>query len=227
MRRCGIGRWKRPRYLQTPVEEAAKKLERRAAQIRDELDIACEVIISVDGTTPTSTTILETARETNCDLIVTPYETKEESLSPFIRELFRGRYIDVIALRTDGTRSQWERVLISIRKSGNVPHRMIDFAYRLAGTPGRVSVCTCITSESQRRSAETMLANLVGAFPGQFETRVSRASIEEFLTTNAAYRDLVIIGASTDRSPASRFFSPPTFERLHDLDCDLAILDYS
>lgn len=209
------------------VEEAARQLEKQADQIRAKLDVACEVIVAVDGTTLTSTTILETARETDCDLIATPYETEDGSPSSFVRELFRGRNIDVVALRTDGTRSQWKRVLVPIRKAGNVAHRMIDFAYRLAGTPGRVSVCTCITGESQRRSAETMLANLVEAFPGMFETRISRASIEDFLTTNAAHHDLIIIGASTDRSPASRFFSPPTFERLHDIDCDIAIVDYS
>jgi hypothetical protein len=37
--------------------------------------------------------------------------------------------------------------------------------------------------------------------------------------------DLVIIGASRDRSVASRFVSPPTFERIGDLDADVAILD--
>jgi hypothetical protein len=35
------------------------------------------------------------------------------------------------------------------------------------------------------------------------------------------------MGASTDRSRASRFVSPPTFERIQELDCDVAIVDRS
>jgi nucleotide-binding universal stress UspA family protein len=69
-----------------------------------------------------------------------------------------------------------------------------------------------------------MLANLVETFDGSFETRVSRSSIESFLAANDTHYDLVIMGASTDRSAASRFVSPPTFERIHDLECDVAIV---
>lgn len=104
---------------------------------------------------------------------------------------------------------------------------MIDFAYRLAGRTGSVGVCTCIPHGSQRRKAELMLADLVEAFPGEFELRVSQASIDEFLAANASHHDLIILGASTNRSTVSRFFSPPTFERLSDLDCDVAIVDAS
>lgn len=213
--------------VETPVEQAAAELEKQADRIRTELDIPCEVIVAVDGTTPTSTTILETAREANCDLIVTPYEQEEGEYSSFIRELFRGRYIDVIALRTNGAHTQWTDVLVPIRVAGNLAHSMIDFAYRLAGQPGGVSVCTCIPGAPQRRQAELMLANLVDAFPGEFEIRVSRASIEDFLSANASHHDLIIIGASTDRSTVSRFFSRPTFERINNLDCDVAIVDSS
>jgi hypothetical protein len=38
---------------------------------------------------------------------------------------------------------------------------------------------------------------------------------------------MVFVGASRDRSAASRLISPPTFERLADIDADAAIVDRS
>jgi hypothetical protein len=35
----------------------------------------------------------------------------------------------------------------------------------------------------------------------------------------------VFVGSSGERSRASRFVSPPTFERLHDVECDVAVVD--
>ncbi|MEF8841594.1 MAG: HPP family protein [Haloarculaceae archaeon] len=41
----------------------------------------------------------------------------------------------------------------------------------------------------------------------------------------ASDHDLVLVGSSADRSAASRFVSRPTFERIDDLACDVAVLD--
>jgi hypothetical protein len=101
---------------------------------------------------------------------------------------------------------------------------MLDFAQRVSRATGTVSVCTCIDSESHRRRAESMLVNLVEPFDGTFETRVSRGSIQSFLSANAPSHDLVVVGASTDRTAASRFLAPPTFEKLRDVDCDVTIV---
>ena len=86
-------------------------------------------------------------------------------------------------------------------------------------------MCHCIDVECERRRAETMLANLVETFDVGFETRVSRASIERFLAANATQYDLVIVGASTDRSAASRFFAPPTFERVTHVETEISIVN--
>jgi nucleotide-binding universal stress UspA family protein len=205
------------------ARESAKRLEAEADRIETEVGVPCQVVVVGDGT-DLPRTALKTARETNCDLIVTPYEEARGSLSPFVRQLFRSD-IDTVAFRsTDSSRERWKRVLVPVRRAGDTAHAMIEFARRVAGRSGRVSVCTCIDREEERRTTETMLANLVEAFEGSFETRVSRSSIESFLSANDEYYDLTIIGASTDRSTASRFVSPPTFERLHDLDCDVAIV---
>jgi nucleotide-binding universal stress UspA family protein len=205
------------------ARESAERLEAEADRIETEVGVPCQVVVVGDGTDLPGTA-LKTARETNCDLIVTPYEEERGSLSPFVRQLFRSD-IDTVAFRsTGGSRDRWKRVLVPVRRAGDTAHAMIEFARRVAGRSGRVSVCTCIDREEQRRTTETMLADLVEAFEGSFETRVSRSSIESFLSANDGYYDLTIVGASTDRSAASRFVSPPTFERLHDLDCDVAIV---
>ncbi len=211
------------------VDAVATSLERQAQRIRTRMGVACEVIVAGnDETRPR--TILQTAQEENCDLIVVPYEEQHGSLSPFIRKLFRGR-IDAIVYRpgpssetAEDARFDWKRILVPVQRAGDTAHAMVDFAHRLARKTGTVSVCTCIERESQRRSAESSLADLVEAFPGSFETRISRHGILEFLIANDSHYDLIIIGASTDRSAASRFISPPTFERLHEVECDVAIV---
>jgi nucleotide-binding universal stress UspA family protein len=205
------------------AERSAERLEAEARRIETKVGVPCEVVVVGDGT-DRSRTVLKTARETNCDLVVAPYEEEKGGLSPFVRGLFRSD-IDAVAFRSaDDSRERWKRALVPVRRAGDTAHAMIEFARRVAGRSGRVSVCTCIDREGERRGAETTLANLVEAFEGSFETRVSRSSIGSFLSANDGYYDLVIMGASTDRSAASRFVSPPTFERIHDLDCDVAIV---
>ncbi|WP_458187465.1 HPP family protein [Haladaptatus sp. NG-WS-4] len=207
------------------ADEAAERLETQAHRIRTRMGVPCEVVVTGDGKT-SANTVLKTAREVNCDLIVTPYEEKHGGLSPFVRGLFRGR-IDAIVYRPgpdNDSRWRWKRVLVPVRRASNTAHTMIDFARRLVGRSGSVSVCTCIDRETERRSTESTLADLVEAFSGSFETRVSRSNIEDFLTANDDHYDLIIIGASTDRSAASRFISPPTFERMHEIDCDMAVV---
>ena len=199
--------------------ERLAELERR---IESEVGVPCELVVAA-GDPDDPDVALEAAREAGCDLIVAPYAEHQDGLSPFVRGLFRSE-LDVIAFRTDGERTRWKNVLVPVRKPGDTAHKMIDFARRLAGDSGSVSVCTCISRESMRRSAERTLANLVETFSGHVETRVARTPLKSFLDRNAASYDLVIVGASTDRSTASRFLSPPTFERLRDIETDMAIV---
>jgi nucleotide-binding universal stress UspA family protein len=79
----------------------------------------------------------------------------------------------------------------------------------------------------ERRPAENRLANLVETVTegGTVETRVARTDVTEFIDENADGYDLVVLGSSGDRSAASRFVSPPTFERLRAVDCDVAVFD--
>jgi nucleotide-binding universal stress UspA family protein len=201
----------------------AQALESRAEIIRSEVGVPCEVVVVSEGKNP-SRTVTQAAHETNCDLIATPYETHHSSLSPFIRELFVGD-IDVVVHRSINGRTDWKRVLVFVRKAGDLAHSMLDFASRLVGSSGHLSACHCITSERQRRRAEEMLADLTETMGTACETRVSRSSVESFFATCEPEYDLVIFGASRDRSAASRFLSPPTFERIDSLSCDVVILD--
>lgn len=207
------------------VSTAVRELEKRARTIETRVGVPCEVVVATDGD-GSAQTVVRTAREANCDLVATPYETEHGALSPFVRELFRSD-IDVLAHRSSDGRTRWRRVLVPVRGASDVAHSMIDFATRLAGETGAVSVATCITTERERRRAEELLADLVEPFEGHIETRVAQSNIEAFLAQHGSEYDLVILGASRDRSVASRLVSPPTFERIDsdEIGADVAVVD--
>lgn len=202
--------------------DAVERLERQASHIETKAGVPCDVVVATDGGDP-ARVVQQTAEETNCDLIVAPYEEDRGMLSPFLRSLFQGDR-DVVALRASGDREEWRRVMVPVRRAGDRAHAMIDFALRLAGRAGNVAVCKCIGHERYRRNAEEMLARLVETFSGRFETRVANADIADFVDRNAGHYDLVVVGASMDRSAASRLLVPPTFERICKVDCDVAIV---
>jgi len=211
----------RDRARDRAVASSATALEARAERIETVVGVPCEVVVAA-GSGSRARTIARTAKETGCDLITVPYRTGNDGPAPHIRELFRGD-IDVLVHQSYDGRARWSRVLVPVRQASDVSHAMIDFATRLTG--GTVSVCHCIDAERERRDAEEMLANLAETADGRVETRVARADIASFLEENAAQFDLIVLGSSRDRSTASRFLSPPTYERLGDLESDIAILD--
>jgi nucleotide-binding universal stress UspA family protein len=209
----------------SPDAHAPPPVASVADQLRASIGVACDVLVARNGPTVTSPTIQAAVQQMNSDLIVTPYNAENGTLSPVVWELFRGS-TDVIALRTTGSRTEWPDVLVAIRTAGPLAHSMIEFASRLTGEPGMVHVCTCITDETQRRQAERMLATAVEGLSCAVETHVSQSSIETFLDANAGRYDLIMLGASTDRTTASRLFSPPTHQRLQGLDCDVAVVHH-
>ena len=200
-------------------------LDTVAADLEREFGIPCEVLVAAteDGTTSAGR-VLQAVHDANCDLVVTPYETRDGRLSPFVHDLFDSDTDTLVHRSVDG-RESWTDVLVPVRKAGDVAHKMIDFAVRLAGEDGRVSVCHCVTTDRGRDRAERMLGDLVETVPRWVETRISRGDVETYLGRVAGDYDLVLVGSSADRSAASRFVSRPTFERIDDLACDVAILD--
>jgi hypothetical protein len=209
---------------------SAMDLEGRAADLEAVYGVPCEVLVAEASTDNPGRPIVQAAHDTGCDLIVTPYETDDddERLAPYIHELFHSD-TDTLVHRSTGTgadaEGDWQDVLVPVRRAGDVAHKMIDFAARLASDRGRVSVCHCIDSEAQRDAAERMLGDLAETVARGVETRIAREEIQPFLERVSGSYDLVIIGSSGDRSTASRFVSRPTFERIEDLDCDFAVLD--
>lgn len=201
--------------------ELAKQLESLAARVRTWADVPCEVVVASGD--PVTTTI-ETARGSNCDLIVTPYEKDRGGLSNYVRGVFDSPF-DAVAFRSTRKSDRWRRVLVTVARPGDTAHAMIDFATRLVDQIGTVSVCTCISNEVERRRAEQRLATLVETVNGRTETRVARGDVEDFIEANAGAYDVVVIGSSRDRSAASRFVSPPTFERIRDVETDIAVVD--
>ena len=202
------------------LDHARDRLENIERRIESEIGVPCDIAVMAEEAA-TAETILTTAHETNCDLIVTPYGDGLEG-SSYFPGLFRGD-IDTIAFRPIREQVEWQRILVSVRRAGDIAHSMLDFARRLAGDNG-VTVSTCIARDSERRSAERMLADLVETVRCPCETHVAQAAVEEYLADHASEYDLVMIGASTDRSAASRFLSPPTFESLQNVECDFAVV---
>ncbi|MCU4801501.1 HPP family protein [Halobacteria archaeon HArc-gm2] len=205
------------------VAETAETLEDRAAEIASVVDVPCEVVVAVDRG-DAAATILQAARATGCDLLAVPYRERGGSLAPFVHDLFASE-IDVLVHRSNDGRTDWRRTMVPVRQTSHVAHSMVEFSLRLARDAGSVSVCHSVGGSGNLRHAEEMLADLVEPFRGPIETRISRSPILEFLGENAHHYDIVFVGASRDRSAASRFVSPPTFERLGDLDTDVAIVD--
>jgi nucleotide-binding universal stress UspA family protein len=196
------------------------RLERVAADLQAS-GLTCEVVVG-EGDDTTAT--LSAVRDTGCDLVVTPYEADDGALTEYVRGVFGGPY-DAVAFRPVSRDSAWERVLVMVARPGDSAHAMIDFAERLVGDGGTLSVCTCIGTEVERRPAETRLANLVETVDRPVETRVARSDVTSYLDANAETYDLVVIGSSGDRSAASRFVSPPTFERITEIETDVAVVD--
>ncbi|WP_135303993.1 HPP family protein [Haloarcula amylovorans] len=205
------------------IRDEVDRLETRAWEVKTRVGVPCQVVVAASDE-PAATTTLRAADDANCDLIAAPYESEYGALTPYLRQLFRGD-TDVLVHRSRNGRTRWKRVLVPVRRASDIAHNMVDFAIRLAGASGRVAVATCIGSNGDRRRAESMLMNLVEPFDAPIETRGARTDIQSFLVDTGSQYDLVIIGASQDRSAASRFIAPPTFERLQDVDTDVAIMD--
>ncbi|WP_323174624.1 HPP family protein [Natrialba sp. PRR66] len=217
--------------------DTADPLEAYAREIESATDVPCQVVVAAGD--DDATIVLEAARAAECDLIVAPYEEDQGNgrPAPFVRELLRGD-VDALVHRSADGRTDWRRILVPIARESDVAHAMIDFAIRLAKTAGSVSVCHCLRGSwhRDRRQAEAFLTHLVAPFDGtdhdasddnapvEIETRAVTATPESFVAEQAPRFDLALVGASTDRSRASRFLSPPTAERFADLECDLAIV---
>jgi len=204
------------------TEEQLQDLEQLQDQISSVVDVPCEFVVAVEDESA-GETVLATAKAENCDLIVCAYETEEGNPSSFVRTILNGN-TDAIVFRSSNGRTEWERILVMVRMSGELANAMLDFAHRLLPNDGTVSACTFVPRQRDRRMAEIMLENLIESFPDPIETRIATSTVEEFLGRNASLYDLAVIGASTDRGAVSRFVSTPTFERIQAVDCDLAIV---
>lgn len=202
---------------------AVSELESLASRIETNLGVPCQIVVAAAGPSRAET-VRQVASEANCDLIVAPYESDGDEVTPFIKRLLEANR-DVLIHRSCDGRQRWRRIMVPVRQAGDTAHNMIDFALRLAGPIGHVSIAHCIDSEKRRRNATQMLANLAETIDGTVETRVPNASIHDFLLRSAPENDLIVIGSSGDRSVASRLVSPPTFKQIDDLETDIAIVD--
>ncbi|MFB6085583.1 MAG: HPP family protein [Halodesulfurarchaeum sp.] len=197
-------------------------MERVKAAIEETVDVPTEIALE-PGDPENPRTAIDAARRLACDLVVTSHEGDLSDPTPYLAGLFAGD-IDAIALHPTDLATSWSRVLVLVRDAGPTARAMVDFATRIAATPERVSVAHVVEGRQRRREAETMLAELVDSFESDIETRVATGQVGEFLERNSDYYDVVFIGASSDRSVASRILTPPTFRNLTGVDADIALV---
>jgi len=193
------------------------RLEELAEQLSGETGARSEVLVA-RGSSPAAVT-RESAREAGTDLILAPFT--DPAGDGFAASLFASP-LDVGVGHIE--RERWRRILVPIRSAGDLAHRKVDIARRVAGQVGRVTVAHCIDDPSERRRAVAMCSNVVDAYDGRFETHVANVDIDDFIADHASASDLIVLGASTDRSPVSRFLSRPTYERVRDVDTDLLVV---
>jgi hypothetical protein len=200
------------------VRGRVTELEATADRLRTRFDVACDVAVAAGD--PFEAT-RRTAREANCDLVVPPFSADTE---PFVTDVFEND-VDAVALRAADGHESWRRVLVMVARPGDTAHAMVDFAERLAGSNGRVSVCTCIDSKRERRRAEEKLARVAETEATPIETRVIEAAPGEFCSSAAGYYDLVLVGATRGESPLLSIFSTEVLETLQEADCDVGIVE--
>ncbi|MFB6234484.1 MAG: HPP family protein [Halopenitus sp.] len=200
------------------VRQRVTELETTADRLRHDLDVACEVAVAAGD--PFEAT-RRTAREANCDLVIPPFSDATE---PFVQQVFESN-VDTVALRAADGHESWRRVLVMVARPGDTAHAMVDFAERLAGEGGRVSVCTCIDSERERRRAEEKLARVSETETTPIETRVIESSPGDFCASAAGFYDLILVGATRGEGPLLSVFSTEDLERLDEVDCDLGIVE--
>ena len=203
--------------------ETVDCLNQYVRMIETQVGVPCDMVVATGDPVSATARTVETA---NCDLVVTPYEEDNGHLSAYVQGIFN-QPVDTISFRSETAVMNWQRILVLVVRDGDTAHGMIDFATRLAGNEGMVSVTTCISDETERRRAETRLDQVIETVTVDvdIETRVARSSVEEFISANADSYNLVVLGSSGDRSVASRFISPPTFERISKIETDVAVFD--
>lgn len=200
------------------VRERVTELESIADRLNRQLDVACEVAVAAGD--PIQAT-MRTAREANCDLVVPPFSTETES---YVTEVFESD-VDAVALRASDGHESWPRVLVMVARPGDTAHAMLDFAERLAGDAGHVSVCTCIDSQMERRRAEEKLSRLVETEAFPVETRVVKGAPGSFAATVASSYDLVLVGATRGDGPLLSLLSDQDLEQFSEAECDIGVVE--
>jgi hypothetical protein len=199
------------------VADTVDQLSALAAGLESEYDVDTELAVVQPGDRVSGA--LDVAADTGCDLVVAPFDRGDPEP---VERLFGGE-VDVVGLDADPDGTAWRRTLVGVRGTGPIAHASLDFATRLSGD---VSVFHAVADRDERRDAERMLADLVDGFEAAIETRVTAKPLPDFLSDATEEYDLLILGASTDRSGVSRVLTPPTYRDI-EADCDVAVVHLS
>ncbi len=198
-------------------KEKIKEIEKTAKDLEEKFKIRTEISI-IEEKTPKS--VLDVAERYSCDSIISPWKDMEST-----QKLFGGK-CDVLAIHgLDKTKNRrWEDSLVPVREENELSHLMVEIASRITDTVGVLKI---IDNSKELRKAEKELEELIDGFQGNFETRVRKKTdtIEKSIKKLSKGYDILIIGASTDRTTVSRIISTPLMNKLiEEMDIPIIIV---
>jgi hypothetical protein len=209
-----------------PFVDLGETLSARAEIMAEQNELPCEAVVAGGDT---QTVITDAVQQSNSDLVVasgTPDDATRIQTA-------LGLKTDAVALRSFGSHEPWQRVLVMISRPGDIAHAMLDFAGRITDAAqstnshgrARVTACTCIAAESDRRAAERLLANVVRTIDQPVDTEIGRSDPATFVADNDGSYDLVLFGAPHRPDDPARFVTGDGAAQLGDISCDVAVVD--
>ncbi len=206
--------------------QLGETLSRTADGLAEQHGLPCEAAVAAGDE---RTAIADAVQRTNSDLIVASGSPEDATRI----ETALGLPTDTVALRSHGETGAWRRVVVMIARPGDIARAMLDFAARISAASHsessrystRVTACTCIRAESERRVAERLLASLVTTVDHPVETRISRDNHTEFVADNDDIYDLALFGAPHRLDDPARFITGEGADQLGSLGCDVAVVD--
>lgn len=206
--------------------DLAGTLSAQAETVVERNGLPCEAVVAAGDT---QTAITDAVQQSNSDLVVASGTPDDATRIQTVL----GLETDAVALRSFASREPWHRVLVMISRPGDIAHAMLDFAERIADASQsansrgrtRVTACTCISAESDRRAAERLLANLARTIDQPVNTEIGRSDPASFVIGNAGSYDLVLFGVPHRPDDPARFVTGDGAAQLGDISCDVAVVD--
>lgn len=194
--------------------ETVAEIEEQAEEIESKYNVVADVIIIPQGSDTKQ--LLSVAADTNCTSIVTSYNP--DNVKP-LEKLFKSN-IEIIGVETTPEKTEWQSAMVGVMAADVANQRLAEIGSRIAS---ETSLCYCVPEDKTQREGRQMVTALAESVDRRVNTVVTGDSPQVYFNKAASEKDLLIIGASTDRGTISRTLVPPTYFGL-DVDCDIAVV---